>query len=90
MSEVFILSAARSPLGIGKPNGALSTIHPVHLTAMVLQESVRRAGVEMQQIEDVILGCVTPICEQDRQPGAPGIFWYGTIWGNFFDLSYLS
>lgn len=64
MSEVFILSAARSPVGIGKPNGALSTLHPVHLTAMVLQEAVRRAGVEMQQIEDVILGCVTPIGEQ--------------------------
>jgi acetyl-CoA acetyltransferase family protein len=31
---------------------------------MVLQEAVRRAGVEMQQIEDVILGCVTPIGEQ--------------------------
>ncbi|MFZ5809779.1 MAG: thiolase family protein [Chloroflexota bacterium] len=64
MSEVFILSAVRSPVGIGKPNGALSTLHPVHLTAMVLQEAVRRAGVEMQQIEDVILGCVTPIGEQ--------------------------
>lgn len=64
MSEVYILSAVRSPVGIGKPGGALSPLTPIDLTAMLLQEAARRAGVELAWVEDVILGCVTPIGEQ--------------------------
>jgi len=64
MSEVFILSAVRTPIGVGKPGGALSSLTPLHLTALVLQEVVRRAGLEPRQVEDVVWGCVTPIGEQ--------------------------
>lgn len=64
MSEVFILSAVRTPIGIGKPGGALASLTPLHLTARILQEVVRRAGLEPRQVEDVVWGCVTPIGEQ--------------------------
>lgn len=64
MSDVFIVSAVRSPVGIGKANGALSSITPINLTALILQEALRRAGIEARQIEDVIWGCVSPIGEQ--------------------------
>lgn len=64
MSEVFILSAVRTPIGVGKPNGALVSISPVNLSAMILQEAVRRAGIEPAQVEDVVWGCVTPIGDQ--------------------------
>lgn len=64
MSEVFIISAVRTPIGIGKPHGALYPIAPVELTALVLQESVHRAGIESRQVEDVIWGCVTPVGDQ--------------------------
>ncbi len=64
MSEVFIVSAVRTPIGVGKPGGALTTLMPLHLTAQILQEVVRRAGLEPRQVEDVVWGCVTPIGEQ--------------------------
>ncbi|MFN3309927.1 MAG: thiolase family protein, partial [Anaerolineales bacterium] len=64
MSEVFIVSAVRTPIGVGKPGGALAALTPLHLTAQILQEVVRRAGLEPRQVEDVVWGCVTPIGEQ--------------------------
>jgi acetyl-CoA acyltransferase len=64
MPEAFIISSVRSPVGLGKSTGALVPISPVHLTALVLQEAVRRAGIEPTQVEDVIWGCVTPIGDQ--------------------------
>ncbi len=64
MSEAYIISAVRTPVGVGKPGGALSHFHPVDLTALVLQEALRRAGVSPGQVDDVILGCVTPIGDQ--------------------------
>ncbi len=64
MSEVFIVGAVRTPIGIGKVGGALSSMTPLHLTAQVLQEVTRRAGIEPRLVEDVVWGCVTPIGEQ--------------------------
>jgi acetyl-CoA acyltransferase len=64
MAEVFIISAVRTPVGLGKPTGALTSLSPADLTSLVLQEAVRRAGVEQGQVEDVIWGCVTPIGDQ--------------------------
>lgn len=64
MSEAFIISAVRTPVGLGKPQGALQPVAPVDLTGMVLQEVVRRAGVDPGRIDDVIWGCVTPIGDQ--------------------------
>ncbi len=64
MSEAFIISAVRTPVGQGKPTGALVSLSPVELTALVLQEAVKRAGIEPAQVEDVVWGCVTPIDDQ--------------------------
>lgn len=64
MSEVYIISAARTAVGQGKPQGALQHLAPVDLGAAVLQEVLRRAGAEADWVEDVILGCVTPVGDQ--------------------------
>jgi acetyl-CoA acetyltransferase family protein len=64
MSEVYILSAVRTPVGIGKPTGALAQLTPIDLGALVLREVVDRAGIEPGYVEDVIWGCVTPIGDQ--------------------------
>ncbi len=64
MSEAFIIAAVRTPVGVGKPGGALSPFAPVDLTAAVLQAVVERAGIDSARIEDVIWGCVTPIRDQ--------------------------
>src|SRR3990172_251327 len=62
MRDVFIIEAVRSP--VGKRDGKLSSMLPVHLMSRVLQALLVRSGVEPALIEDVILGCVTPIGEQ--------------------------
>jgi acetyl-CoA acyltransferase len=64
MSAVFIISAARSPVGVGKPGGALNGLPPLDLAALVLREVPRRAGVAPSLVQDVILGCVSPVGEQ--------------------------
>ena len=73
MPEVFIISAVRTPIGLGRPTGALTSKSPVELTAMVLQEAVKRAGVEPGQIEDVVWGCVTPIGDQGANLARLGV-----------------
>ncbi len=62
--DVFIISAVRTAIGVGKPGGALQPFHPVDLTARVMQEAVRRSGIEAARLEDVIWGCVTPVGDQ--------------------------
>lgn len=64
MDEVFIISAVRAPVGVGKPTGALAPLAPVDLSAHVLQEAVRRAGIDPAVVEDVVWGCVTPLGDQ--------------------------
>ena len=64
MSEVYILSAVRTPVGIGKPGGALSPVTPINLTAGILQAAVAGAGIEPGRVDDVVWGCVTPLGEQ--------------------------
>jgi acetyl-CoA acetyltransferase family protein len=65
MAEVYIIAAARTPIGSGKPeSGALYPMAPVDLAAQVLREVVRRAQADADDIDDVLLGIVTPIDDQ--------------------------
>ncbi len=54
--EAVILSAARTP--IGKFQGALSSVPAPKLGAIAVQEAVKRAGINPQEIEEVIMGNV--------------------------------
>ncbi|MBS1862090.1 MAG: thiolase family protein [Actinobacteria bacterium] len=65
--DAVIVEAVRTP--VGKRDGALSGVHPVDLSALVLQELVSRAGVEPERIEDVIWGCVTQAGDQAANIG---------------------
>ncbi|CUA80344.1 thiolase family protein [Anoxybacillus suryakundensis] len=67
MREVVIVEAVRTP--VGKRNGVFRDKHPVHLAAVVLEEVVKRAGVKKQFVEDIVMGCVTPIGEQGYNIG---------------------
>lgn len=62
--DVFILDAVRTPIGVGKAGGALSSIPPLDLLVHVLKQAVTRAGVRPEQVDDVITGCVSPLGEQ--------------------------
>ena len=62
MREVVIVEAVRTP--IGRRNGKLKDVHPVVLGSLVLKEVVGRAGIEPEQVEDVVFGCVSQAGEQ--------------------------
>ncbi len=62
MREVVIVEAVRTPMG--RRGGVLSGIHPNNLGALVLNEVVRRAGIESSMVEDVVFGCVDQVGEQ--------------------------
>jgi acetyl-CoA acyltransferase len=64
MREAVIVEIVRTPVGNGKPGGALSGWHPADLLGQVLAEVVERAGVDPATIDDVITGCVSQAGEQ--------------------------
>jgi len=59
-----IVSAVRTP--IGKHGGALSSVRPDDLAALVVSEAVKRAGVNGDDIEEVYLGCANQAGEDNR------------------------
>jgi 3-oxoadipyl-CoA thiolase len=64
MDDVVILSAVRTP--IGRYGGILKDVRPDDLAALVIAETVRRAGVPAASIEDAVLGCANQAGEDNR------------------------
>ncbi|MEU4320866.1 thiolase family protein [Nocardia fluminea] len=64
MRDAVIVEAVRTPIGRGKPNGALHDVHPVDLLAHSLRAVVERSGIDPVLIDDVIGGIVTQAGEQ--------------------------
>lgn len=60
MREVVIVSAVRSAVGRGKKDGGLAGVHPVSLSAALMTEAVKRAGIQPAELDDVIWGCAMP------------------------------
>ncbi|HEY8113688.1 MAG TPA: steroid 3-ketoacyl-CoA thiolase, partial [Actinomycetes bacterium] len=64
MPDAVIVDVVRTASGKGKPDGALSTTHPVDLLATVLEALIERNNLDPALIDDVIGGCVTQSGEQ--------------------------
>ncbi|MES2688211.1 MAG: acetyl-CoA C-acetyltransferase [Pseudomonadota bacterium] len=64
MTEAFIYDAIRTPRGKGKKDGSLHEVKPVNLLAGVLSQLQRRNGFDTAQVDDVVMGVVSPIGEQ--------------------------
>ena len=64
MREAFLVGGARTP--VGRHGGALATVRPDDLAALVLQAAVARAGVDPGSLDEVILGCVNQAGEDNR------------------------
>jgi acetyl-CoA acyltransferase len=60
--DAVIVGAIRTP--VGKRNGGLSGVHPVDLSAHVLKSLAEKTGVDPDQVDDVIWGCVGQVGEQ--------------------------
>ncbi|WP_117016984.1 acetyl-CoA C-acetyltransferase [Aeribacillus pallidus] len=63
MREAVIVAGARTPVGKAK-KGALANIRPDDLGALVVKETLKRAGSYDGHIDDVIIGCAMPEAEQ--------------------------
>jgi acetyl-CoA acyltransferase len=62
--DVYIVGCVRTPIGRGKEDGVLHSIHPIDLYVMVLEELIKRTKIDKNEVEDVITGCATPIMQQ--------------------------
>ena len=64
MTDAFILDAVRTPRGRGRPDGSLHAITPVQLAAQTLAAIRDRNSLDTNLVDDVVLGCVSPVGEQ--------------------------
>ncbi len=64
MPEAYIYDHIRTPRGKGRASGALHEITPIELTTQVLRALRDRAEMDTNLVDDVIMGCVTPVGEQ--------------------------
>lgn len=68
-NEAVIVDAVRSPMGKGKPGGALSEVHAVELLAQVLKGLVERNAIDPGMVDDILVGCVSQVGEHAGTPG---------------------
>jgi acetyl-CoA C-acetyltransferase len=75
MSNAYILDAVRTPRGRGKPGkGSLTNIHPQELLAQTLNQLAQRAGIDKQEVDDVVVGCVSEVQEQGANIARNALF----------------
>ncbi len=67
MTDAYIVAAARS--AGGRKNGRLSKVHPIDLGALVVDGLVERSGVAVEEIDDLIFGCVSQVGAQSSNIG---------------------
>jgi len=64
MADAYIFDAVRTPRGRGKKDGALHEVTALSLVTQVLEALRDRNGLDTAHVDDVVLGCVSPIGEQ--------------------------
>jgi acetyl-CoA C-acetyltransferase len=64
MAEAMIYDALRTPRGKGKKDGSLHEVKPISLLTGVLKQLQQRHDLDTAQVDDVVMGCVTPVGEQ--------------------------
>lgn len=62
--DAYIFDAVRTPRGRGKSDGAIHDQQPITLLSQVLQNLQSRNNLDTAFVDDVIMGCVTPVGEQ--------------------------
>ena len=64
MTEAFVYDAIRTPRGKGKKDGSLFEVKPVNLLAGLLGELQRRNDLDTAEVDDVVMGVVSPVGDQ--------------------------
>src|SRR5210317_1470877 len=63
-NTAYIYDAVRTPRSKGKPGGSLYQVKPIDLGAGLLRELQARHDLDTSYVDDVVMGCVTPVGEQ--------------------------
>ena len=58
MTDVYIADGARTP--VGGFQGSLQSMTAVDLGAAAIKDAINRTGLEADQIQEIIMGCVLP------------------------------
>ncbi|HWY23884.1 MAG TPA: acetyl-CoA C-acetyltransferase [Nevskia sp.] len=77
MTEAFIYDAVRTPRGKGKKDGSLHEVSPVHLLGNLFNAVQQRNQLDTSQVDDVVLGCVTPVGEQGADIARTAVLYAG-------------
>ena len=64
MTEAMIFDAVRTPRGKGRKDGSLYSVKPTSLMAGLLRSLQQRNDLDTSQVDDIVLGCVTPVGDQ--------------------------
>jgi acetyl-CoA C-acetyltransferase len=64
MTDAYIFDAIRTPRGRGKASGALHEVKPITLLSNLLITLQQRNQLDTQYIDDIVMGCVTPVGDQ--------------------------
>jgi len=63
-NDAVIVSAVRTAVARGRKDGSLAAVHPIDLSAAVMNAVVQRAGVSPGDVDDVLWGCAMPEASQ--------------------------
>ena len=63
-NEAYIYDAIRTPRGKGKDSGSLHSVKPIDLLDTLFKAMQARHDLDTSLVDDVLLGCVTPVGEQ--------------------------
>ncbi len=64
MTHAMVFDAVRTPRGKGKRDGSLHSVKPVDLLGGLLNQLQARHDFDTAQVDDVVMGCVSPVGEQ--------------------------
>ena len=73
MTDAYVYDHVRSPRGRGRANGSLHEVTPVDLTSQVLGSLRDRNELDTSRLDDVVLGCVSPVGEQGSVIARPAL-----------------
>ncbi len=64
--EAYVYEAIRTPRSKGKASGELHEVKPIDLVVTLMEELVERTEIDTAAVDDVVLGCVTPVGDQGQ------------------------
>jgi len=62
--EAYVFESLRTPRSRGKASGELHEVKPIDLVVTLMDEMASRTDLDTSQVDDVMLGCVTPVGDQ--------------------------